>query len=331
MLRILSISFLLCFACLLQSLHAQSIARQKEDPIPTKVETLYLRGLKYLASTQQEEGSWADNSGHYPGVVGIAALAFLAHGEDPNHGPYATNIKRCINFLLKAQKPENGYIGTSMYNHGFATLALAEAYGAVDDERIEKALQKAVDLILSAQKRNPKGGWRYSPDSKDADTTVSGCQIVSLLAARNAGIPVPDSAIERGLKYMSSCRDASGAYGYTSRGGGKTTLTAIGSLCYSLAKQKDASGYQESLEHLKRNFDYRDAHYTYYFEYYMSQALFHADEELWKLWNEKNIRLLSATQQSNGSWSGNRGPAYSTASALLSVALNYRYLPIYEK
>lgn len=323
--------FILVSALILTGVEAQSIARRKDDPVPSKVENLYVRGLKYLAASQQPEGSWPDNSGHYPGVVGIATLAFLAHGEDPNHGPYGIQIKRCIDYLIKAQKPENGYIGTSMYNHGFATLALAEAYGVVDDDRLEKALQKAVDLILSAQQRNPKGGWRYSPDSKDADTTVSGCQIVSLLAARNAGIPIPDTAIERALNYMTSCRSADGGYGYTSRGGTKTTLTAIGSLCYSLAKQKDAKGFQESLDYLKRNIDYRDPHYTYYFEYYMSQALFHADEELWERWNEKNIRLLTATQQSDGSWSGNRGPAYSTASALLSIALNYRYLPIYEK
>ncbi|MGJ8673424.1 prenyltransferase/squalene oxidase repeat-containing protein [Rubritalea sp.] len=320
---------LLCLSSL--QLEAQSIARRENDAIPAKVESIYTRGLKYLASSQQANGTWSDNSGHYPGVVGLATLAFLAHGEDPNHGPYSSNIKSCVNFILESQKPENGYIGTSMYNHGFATLALAEAYGAVDDPKIGRALQKAVDLILSAQKRNPKGGWRYSPDSKDADTTVTGCQIVALLAARNAGIPIPDTAIERALKYMSSCRDSSGAYGYTSRGGGKTTLTAIGSLCYSLAKQKDAEGFDQSLENLKRNLDYRDTHYTYYFEYYMSQALFQADEEAWKLWNEKNIRLLSVTQQPEGSWAGNRGPSYSTASALLSLALNYRLLPVYEK
>lgn len=322
---------LLALICSSFGLQAQSIERRQDDAVPAKVETLYTRGLKYLANSQQANGSWEDNSGHYPGVVALGTLAFLAHGEDPNNGPYSKHIKRCLDYLLKAQKPENGYIGTSMYNHGFATLALAEAYGVVDDPRLAKALQKAVDLILSAQKRNPKGGWRYSPDSKDADTTVTGCQIVALLAARNAGLPIPDASIERALKYMSTCRDNAGAYGYTSRGGGKTTLTAIGSLCYSLAKQKDANGYKESLEYLKQNLDYRDAHYTYYFEYYMSQALFQADESLWNQWNEKNIRLLAATQQGDGSWAGNRGPSYSTACALLSLAKNYNFLPIYEK
>ena len=312
-------------------LWGQSIERRQEDPISAKVETMYTRGLKHLASTQLANGAWPESTGQFPGVVGLATLAFLAHGEDPNHGPHAKNIQRSIDFIIKSQSEDNGYIGNSMYNHGFATLALAESYGVVDDPRIEKSLSKAVELILSAQSRNPKGAWRYGPDSRDADTTISGCQIVALLAAQNAGIPVPDSAIERSLKYMASCRDSKGAYGYTSRGGTKVTLTAIGSLCYSLAKMKDAEGYEESLSFLTKNIEYRDPTYTYYFQYYMSQALFQADEETWKLWNSQNIRLLAATQQQNGSWLGNRGPAYTTASALLSLALNYRYLPIYEK
>ncbi len=80
-----------------------------------------------------------------------------------------------------------------MYNHGFSTLALAEAYGAVDDPRLGPALQKAVRLIVSAQEANSLHAWRYSPDAKDADTTVSGAQMVALFAARNAGIPVPEN------------------------------------------------------------------------------------------------------------------------------------------
>ena len=328
--RFLCLSILLTLLCCSHT-WAQSIARTQESAIPDKLESMYTQGLKYLANSQDTNGTWADNSGTYPGVVGLATLAFLSHGEDPNHGPYADNIQRCIDYLLKSQNSENGYIGNSMYNHGFATLALAEAYGAVENPKISAALQQAVDLILSAQKRNPKGGWRYKPDSKDADTTVSGCQIVALLAARNAGIPIPDSSIERALAFMTSCRNTNGVYGYSSKNSGKPTLTAIGSLCYSLAKQKDAEGFAASLEHLKQNLEYRDAHYTYYFEYYMAQAPFQADVETWKLWNEQNIRLLSVIQQPDGSWAGNRGQAYSTSCALLSLALNYRLLPIYEK
>jgi len=130
---------------------------------------------------------------------------------------------------------------------------------------------------------------------------------------------------------MKSCRDSSGGYGYTSPSGNRLTLTAIGSLCFSLAKKKEEHGYPRTTAFLKKNIKSLDANYPFYFRYYMSQALFQADEALWQAWNKDNIRLLSVTQLGDGSWAGNHGNAFSTASALLSLALNYRFLPIYEK
>lgn len=310
----------------------QTVPRREADPIPAAVENIYTRGLRHLSESQNAEGSWSDGQGSEPGVVGLAIMAFLAHGEDPNHGPYAENIQKGITYILGKQKEANGYIGDSMYTHGFATLALAECYGMYRDDRIAPALKKAVELILSAQKRNGKGAWRYRPESTDADSTVAGCQIIALFAARNAGIPVPDTAFEKGLKYMATCRGTAGGYGYTSSmGGGRPTLTAIGLLTQALAKQHDTRTFKASTKYLSKRLNYRDRHYAYYFEYYMSQALFHADEKLWDEWNAKNIRYMSTIQARNGSFPGNNGPTFSTSGALLSLALNYRFLPIYEK
>lgn len=310
---------------------SQDLHRRPDDPIPAQLETVYERGLAYLAKNQNDDGAWNDRMGGEPGVVALAVVAFLAHGEDPNHGPYRDVIRKGLGYLLSRQRESNGYIGSSMYNHGFATLALAEAYGAVDDPKIAPALKKAVELILSAQERNPSGAWRYTPDSRDADTTVSGCQLVALLGARNAGIPVPDEAISKGLAYMARCRSGDGGYGYTSAGGSKPTLTAIGVTCLALAKEKDGKGFANSVEYLRQNLNYRDRNYPYYFEYYMAQALFHADEAAWNEWNPKNLRYLSTIQRPDGSWPGNKGESFNTAGALLSLALNYRFLPIYEK
>ena len=327
-------SILLSLALLIatiSSLCSQSLPQREIDPIPTQVETMYQKGLSFLAKEQENNGSWPDRYGGEPGVVGLCILAFLAHGEDPNQGPYANHIASAVNFILSAQSSSNGYIGNSMYNHGFATLALAEAYGMVNDPRLAPALSQAVDLIISAQKRNKKGGWRYTPDSHDADSTVSGCQIVALLAARNAGIAVPDEAIKKGLDYMRFCRTQKGSYGYTSASGEKPTLTAIGVTAFALAKMKEEKGFASSIEYLRDNLTYRDRYYPYYYEYYMSQALFHGDPELWEEWNAKNIRYLAASQSRNGSWPDSKGAHFATAGALLSMALNYRFLPIYEK
>ena len=316
------------------SADAQGLGRRNVDVVPANVEISYKKGLKFLAKMQSSDGSFSNDRSRYgaqPGVAGICVLAFLAHGEDAEFGPYAKNIKKGIDFILKQQN-KNGYIGTSMYNHGFATLALAEAYGMVNDDRLASALKKSVALLTSSQDRNPKGAWRYSPEDMTADTTVAGCQLVALLAARNAGIPVPNKNIDKALKYLASCRASNGGYGYTSKSGGKSTLTAIGSLCMSLAKKKDEKSFDTVTRYLTSRSESGGHHYLFYHEYYMAQALFHANEEEWEKWNEKNSKVMTASQNPDGGWSDRRlGRSGATGLALLSMALNYRFLPIYEK
>lgn len=313
------------------SAQAQELPGRPADVIPVQANLIYEKGLQYLTRSQNENGTWSDSVGSEPGVVGLCIAAFLAYGEDPNQGPHAVTIQRGIDFILSQQKSETGYIGSSMYSHAFATKALAEAYGMVPHPKLANALKQAVELILSSQKNNKYGAWRYTPDSSDADTTVTGCQLVALFAARNAGIAVPDEAVRKALLYLANNRAANGAYGYTSGVGGRQTLTAIGVLCHTLAKEPSSKGFQNSVSYLKQQMDYRDRTYPYYFEYYMSQALFHADEAAWREWNARNIRYLGTIQAADGSFPGSFGASFNTAGALLSLALNYRYLPIYEK
>ena len=301
------------------------------DPVRPEVEALYRKGLNYLIGSQTPEGCWQDRYGRFPGVVGLTIMAILAHGEDPNHGPYQKNLNRALDFLLKKQNTETGYIGDSMYNHGFATVALGECYGSIDDDRLGPALKKATELILTAQAQNPASGWRYRPESKDADTTVSGAQMVALFAARNAGIAVPDEALDKGLAFFSSCQSPGGGFGYSSPGSPNVPRTAIGVLVFALAHQNDAPGLAQSFRYLTQDLDYRDQNYPFYYEYYMAQALFQVDPNVWKDWDQRNVLYLTENQLEDGSWDGTNGPTFATAAALLSTALNYRFLPIYER
>ena len=112
----------------------------------------------------------------------------------------------------------------------------------------EPALQKAVRLIVSAQEENSLHAWRYSPEARDADTTVSGAQMVALLAARNAGIPVPEHAIQNGLDFFLSCQTADGGIGYISPVAPNATRTAIGCVVLALAKEKNSRRLQGRLQ-----------------------------------------------------------------------------------
>ena len=320
--------FFLFFAAAL-SLPAQEIFEEEQDSIPPEVERMYRKGLDYLVKTQTATGNWPDVYGSQPGVVGLSVVAMLAHGDDPNSGPYAQNIRRGLDVILNAVHAGNGYIGNSMYNHGFATLALAESYGAVTDTRIGPALQKAVALILSSQARNPFGGWRYSPESADADTTVSGAQVVALLAARNAGLAIPEEAIRKALKFFSECQSGDGGFGYTGAGGPNAPRTAIAVLAFALAKQKTDKAFLAGTAYLSAAPP--DQTYYHYYLYYAAQANFHTSPRVWRAWNAANIKTLAVAQTPEGAWTGNFGTTFSTTASLLSLALNFRFLPIYER
>ncbi len=309
---------------------AQELFIEKSDISAKEVERVYLKGLQYLVRNQTPEGTWKDAPyGGEPGVVGFAILSILAHGDDPNFGPYNQTIRRGLDFIIKQQNEKTGYIGKTMYNHGFATLALAEAYGVVDDPRLGPALKKAVQLILTSQANNPFHAWRYAPESNDADTTVSGAQMVALFAARNAGVAVPDDAIDKGINYFLKMQTPEGGFGYSSPSGPNAARTAIGCLVLSLAKEKNAKPFQAAFEFLKQTPP--DQHYAQYYLYYASQAFFQGSPQAWQTWNRKNIATLKGTQNAEGNWDGQFGTTFATSASLLSLALNYRFLPIYER
>ncbi|MDP6904889.1 MAG: terpene cyclase/mutase family protein [Verrucomicrobiota bacterium] len=316
---------------------AQGIFEGPTQFIPVEVDRMYVKGINFLRDHQAKDGTFtspgrSDSYGKQPGVVGLAVVAMLAHGDDPNRGPYALAIRRGLDFIVKSQNKSTGYIGSSMYNHGFATLALAEAYGQVHDQRLGAALKKATELILNAQKRSQRGGWRYSPESSDADTTVSGAQFVALMAARNAGLGVPQESLDKALRYFISCQSPDGGIGYTSAGSSNGPRTAIAGLCFALAKKKESQRFKAAMDYLVQQgsgggYD----HYYHYFLYYAAQTYFHASPKLWAEWNADNIKRLQSTQQEDGRWDSNFGGSFATAASLLSLALNYRYLPIYER
>jgi hypothetical protein len=326
-------------------LAAQDPSIRLGGEIPAEVDTIYERGLAYLSRTQGEDGTWRSRSEH--GITGICLMAFLASGEDPNYGAHRHQIKAALRAIISGQEADTGFIPNSMYHHGFAMLALAEAYGTVDEatlwegkeadevqQSIATTLEKAIALTVTAQKANRWGGWRYSPTSTDADTSVTGCILMGLLACRNAGLTVPDATIEDALKYMQRNTASSGFVAYSGGigGGGESMArSAVATLVYSVGHKRESEEFKNALGHISERLDHRETAHTHYFYYYMAQALFQGNPEAWDRWNRTHAAMLSEQQAPDGSFPGSYGEAYGTAMSLLSLALNYRFLPIYER
>ncbi|TWU26396.1 Prenyltransferase and squalene oxidase repeat protein [Novipirellula galeiformis] len=348
------VALLLCFfgvsIGLPTPVYAQAEQAQGRDPVSRDLQEMYDRGLAYLLQTQTEDGTWSSGGEAGAGTTALGLLAFLASGDDPNFGLYRSAIRKSLRNLILSQSSETGYMGPSMYHHGFAMLALAEAYGAVDESdlwaagssgvedgenqrSIGQALELAVRSALTSQKVNSLGAWRYSPGAKDADTSVSGAVMMGLLAARNAGIEVSDESIDRALDYFASMTSENGAVGYAgglSGFGESLARSSIVCLLYSIARRKDLPQYKATETYLRQNLNERTGWIEYTW-YYQSQALFQADVKLWETWNKSLIDKLKSRQNPDGSFAGDLGAANSTSMSLLALALNFRFLPIYER
>ena len=346
---------------------AQPTAVQPGKGVPHDVRQIYDRGLRYLAATQspdgtwdggdpgpamtqglenaaRADGSWASAGKQGAGVTALALLAFLASGEDANFGIYSSHIRKALRSVIRSQDARTGYIGPSMYHHGFAMLALAEAYGAVDEgalwieekapRSVGQALELAVRTAITSQKSNPTNAWRYSPAGHEADASVSGAVIIGLLAARNAGIEVPDESIDKAIAYFRSMTDRSGDVFYQNLGNTLSTSTArvsIAALTFAVARRKDLVEYRSTLGYLKQRIAEPPGPFGEYTYYYEAQALFQGDSRSWEKWNEILVGRIKQAQQPDGSIRGRFNPPISTSLSLLSLALNYRFLPIYER
>ena len=323
--------------------------------IPPDVRTIYEKGVRYLKTIQRDDGTFGKGAGagfhgdEACGICSLAVMAFLSTGEDPNFGLYSVNIRKALRFIIRSQNPKTGYVPGNMYVHGFSMLALAEAYGAVDDDMlwagqekdkgtrsIAEALELAVRLAVDSQKKNLSKGWRYGPKDRSADTSVVGAVLMGLLASRNAGLAVPDESIDNALDYMKSMTsDESGEVGYEGFGGfgDSGARSSIACLVFAIGKRKDWKEYEGTKTYITDNLQRNDGGmWPFYTRYYRAQALFQSDFQAWEKWNRETISKLGEMQRDDGCiGKSGHGTAYSTSMSLLALALNYRFLPIYER
>ena len=317
------------------------------EAVPRDVREIYDKGMEYLAKTQSDKGDWQSGGQQGPAVTGLCLMVFLASGEDPNFGIYSNNVRRALRSIISGQDEHTGFLSQNMYHHGFGMLALAEAYGAVDDRHlwpagqkgrsIGAALELAVRSAITSQKKNADGGWGYSPDDSSADTSNSGAVLVGLLAARNAGIEVPDECIDKAVSYYTKMTAKSGQVAYAGGIGGfdeSLARISIATLVYSVARRKDLPQFKATLGYLVNKVDYMGPSgmgWQEYQYYYQAQALYQGDVEAWKKWNKLLTQQLKHAQQADGSINFRLGPAFGTSMSILALALNYRFLPIYER
>ncbi|QDT90063.1 prenyltransferase/squalene oxidase repeat-containing protein [Gimesia algae] len=311
------------------------------EHITPQTQAAIKRGLKWLVSQQAADGGFGSR-GSYARNVGVCALsgtAFLAHRGMT--GAYRRSIQECIRYLL-GQAQENGFIveaevrtHATLYGHGFATMFLGQVFGESFDPNVRAKLKAATELILNLQ--NEQGGWSYTSDPKDADVSITTCQMLALFSARQAGIGVPRAAIDGSVEFLRRAQNPDGGFRYRLDDPPESLFPRSAAAVVALT----CAGLQDD-EVVKRGRDYLQqphppqelspgqlAEYHFYGRFYATHAAWQAGKPEWDRWYPTVRDELLSQQSPNGAWhDANIGDEYATAMALLVLQFPYGNVPL---
>jgi hypothetical protein len=246
------------------------------------------------------------------GITGLALLAFLGAGYTDRDGPHADVVRRGVDALLALQQQDGGFSrdeSMATYNDALATLALAEHYALVQDERVRAPLRRgALRLVASQQER---GGWDYgrSPLLGRNDTSISAWAVQALQAARAAGVDVPPVAFVKAALHFRRATERDGRIRYADVGKGVKlgddlqpeyrhgpAMLAAGLMCKQMlgwrmtdgVAARHAAMVQTDLPSSAeaRGRDPTQLHNAYYW-YYGTLAMFQRGGDDWSRWNAR--------------------------------------------
>ncbi len=313
------------------------------------------RALIWLANHQSPDGRW--DSAEFDATcdqcdapseidvdvttTGLATLAFLgAHHTHIDDGRYAQTVSRALDWLLEHQA-DDGNLGDSesMYSHGIAALALAEAFAMTGDVRLLHPLRRAVAFIDSSRNRRT-GGWGIALD-QSADTSVTGWQALALHCARAGGIDVPFASFQSARDWLKNAAAGrhGGLYAYEPGSTPTAGMTAEGLFAQSLLGRSptDRRTHEAVSFIMDRLPEWETSADTYYW-HFATLALHQIKGPAWQRWNDALTRELLAhqhkDQKRSGSWdpsdewSGVHGRVYQTALNTLTLETYYRYPPM---
>ncbi|MEN6663703.1 MAG: hypothetical protein ABFD85_06845 [Phycisphaerae bacterium] len=313
-----------------------------------ETEKAVIAALDWLTRNQEPAGNWSASK-HGGGcsddaVTAFATLCYMGWGAKHNEdGLYRKPLEKAIKWMLAKQPADGDWTrgtgsGNGMYCHGVVTTALAEAYTVSKDPAVLEALKKAVAVIIKAQ--SPTGGWRYTSQPTDSDTSVVGWQVMALKSAEMAGVAIPESVFAGARKWLDTAGGGAhkGLYGYGGPGP-QGPLVPEGMFSQQLLglPGTDARA-EESANFVMTQLTPGPNDYA---TYYGTLAAFQHGGDLWEKWNPAMKTYVLGDQVKTGpqagSWEpggktygGNGGRVYITAMYTLSLEVYYRLLPMYN-
>jgi hypothetical protein len=233
-----------------------------------------------------------------------------------------------------------------MYEQGISAFALSEACALAHAarqpaEKYRTAALRGVRFVEAYQHRD--GGWRYDGNLGVAsDTSVSGWQVLALKTALSADLPVEPECLEKVRKFFQTCEIGDrGRTGYQDSSQITEATTGVGMLVHQFVLHEPDSPLVKAAAPFLANF--ADQHWgdkqgrapDFYLWYNCTLAMFQVGGDDWDKWNaavrDSLIHLQLHTGCERGSWDPtdrwgqSGGRIYSTALAVLTLEVYYRF------
>lgn len=329
---------------------------------PEKVEDAVERGLEWLQTTQNDDGSWGGRQ-YVAAYTGFGLLSYLGRCETPMSPKYGGNVLRAITYLIDIGMKNEGKLTTNEsnrqwpYEHSIAAYALAEAFTFckqldINIPNLEEVVKKSGQLIIDNQNNN--GGWAYAYQRQGGhvDSSVTVWQLQALKAMEYTGISFDGlvRSASRGLDYLETLQADSGGFGYRnlSAGGsrqGYFTMSGGCVLSLQLWGKANSTAVRRGARYIEEHsrFDYEGPYSDLLGLYYETQAMLNRGGNQWQKYNDMFRENLLAAQNSDGSWKapnqGSNQPIravgarfvqsahYRTCLSILALENYYRFLP----
>jgi len=253
------------------------------------------KGLKFLASKQEDDGGWAAYTGTSdPAVTAMAAQCFM---QDPNYGPRHPIVQRAMKLIASFQQPDGGIYSTQIGYRNYTTSVVLMSLSAMKDPAVN-------DLKTGAQKYLKDNQWtegKCDADGKVIDEEhpwyggagygagkrpdLSNTQMM-LEALHQSGLPASDPTYQKAIKFVLRCQMSErsndqpfakgaddGGFIYTPANGGESKagtvevkgrpiLRSYGSMTYSGFKSLLYADVDRNDERVRSAWDWIRRNYT---------------------------------------------------------------------
>ncbi|RKY05708.1 hypothetical protein DRP77_00065 [Candidatus Poribacteria bacterium] len=189
-----------------------------EEDVKAKALELIDKGLKWLSTQQEDDGSYR----HHVGITGLVVAAFLRHplGKyTEESGPF---ISRAVKFILKHQN-EDG----SIYNKeaetplpNYETSVALMALVATKNPKYADVIARAREWLKKSQLDEGEGitpdDYRYGGIGYGASAAKAGTMRgdmsnlnFALQALKESGLPADDPLWQKAIKFIERCQNYS--------------------------------------------------------------------------------------------------------------------------